>query len=495
MRDYSPKRRTALVLSGVGASGAYHAGVVRALDESGVKVDLVVGSGAGAVAAAFAAVAGGAKLYGKGGFWDGVSWGSFYRLRASIRAALLLLGCLFAAFLMPLALALVFGLLFPVLLLMDAISPGLSAGLQAGMWASPAVLRVPYVVALATPGFLLSALFSAILLRVLLLERRRLGELFENVLDADPASRRLGAFLAEVSRGPTIPGKPATEVDLSRRFVALLSDNLGQPGFRELILRAADLDSGTVLPFVLLKDDHRKAFAAAHGRGPRSEVEGLTRAVDLRAPGYDALLFDALVTGLRPPGVAPVRRVTFPRRGIHAGETRRLADATLLVGCGISEALAAGAEQIVVATAVPERAGSSPRRRGLLALADGLAAALERQAVEVDLRTTERLNRVFETLLDEVDGETPTWQDPATGRRLQPVPVYVIRPERRGIGPLELGGARDPATEVVETVEDLLERGYRDAYALFVEPVVGATAEAGRTPRPAVQVEDGRVEL
>jgi len=495
MKDYSPKRRTALLLSGVGTSGAYHAGVVRALDESGVKVDLVVGSGAGAVAATFAAVAGGAKLHGKGGFWEGVSWGSFYRLRPSFRVAVVLLVCQIAMFLMPLLLALLGGLFFPVLLIIDAIHPALAGRLQAALWASPSVLKVPYVLSLATPGFLLSLWALVLALRALLIERRRVGELLEGLLDAEPASSRLATFLAEVSRGTTIPGKPSSETELSRRYVALLSDNLGQPGFRELILRAADLDSGTVLPFVLLTDEHRKAFAAAHGRGPRSQVEGLTGAVDLRAPGYDALLFDAVATGLRPPGVAPVRRVLFPRRGIHAGQTRRLADATVLVGCGISEALAAGAEQIVVATAVPESPGTASRRRGLLALVDGLAAALERQAVEADLRTTERLNRVFETLLDEAKEEAPSWQDPATGQRHRPVPVYVIRPERRGLGPLELSGARDPATDVVETVEDLLERGYRDAYALFVEPVVGATAEADRRPQPVAEVEDGRVEL
>ncbi len=48
MREYSPKRRTALVMAGTGAAGAYHAGVLKALDESGVKLDLIVGSGAGA---------------------------------------------------------------------------------------------------------------------------------------------------------------------------------------------------------------------------------------------------------------------------------------------------------------------------------------------------------------------------------------------------------------------------------------------------------------
>ena len=91
MKDYSPKRRTALVLTGSGTSGAYHAGVLKALDESGVKIDLVVGSGIGSVAAAFSAVAGGARLYGPGGFWEGVSWSSFYRLRPILRSVLALL--------------------------------------------------------------------------------------------------------------------------------------------------------------------------------------------------------------------------------------------------------------------------------------------------------------------------------------------------------------------------------------------------------------------
>ena len=73
MRDYSPKRRTALVFTGSGTTGAYHAGVLKALDESGVKIDVVVGSGVGTVAAAYAAVMGGPRLYGSGGFWPGSS--------------------------------------------------------------------------------------------------------------------------------------------------------------------------------------------------------------------------------------------------------------------------------------------------------------------------------------------------------------------------------------------------------------------------------------
>ena len=103
MNDYSPKRRTALVFTGSGTSGAYHAGVLKALDESGVKIDLIVGSGAGAVAAAYGAVAGGARLYDAGGFWPGAEWESFYRLKTPLRLALLLLGVSFGVFLLPVA--------------------------------------------------------------------------------------------------------------------------------------------------------------------------------------------------------------------------------------------------------------------------------------------------------------------------------------------------------------------------------------------------------
>ena len=112
MKDYSPKRRTALVLTGSGTSGAYHAGVLKALDESGVKIDLVVGSGIGSVAAAFSAVAGGPRLYGAGGFWEVSSWSSFYRLRPILRSVLGLLVAILGVFLVPATIALVIGLLF-----------------------------------------------------------------------------------------------------------------------------------------------------------------------------------------------------------------------------------------------------------------------------------------------------------------------------------------------------------------------------------------------
>ncbi len=67
--SYSPERRTALLFTGTGADGAYHAGALRALQEAGVKLDIVGGRGIGALAAVLAAVDGGAQLWEAGGFW------------------------------------------------------------------------------------------------------------------------------------------------------------------------------------------------------------------------------------------------------------------------------------------------------------------------------------------------------------------------------------------------------------------------------------------
>src|SRR5262245_5454167 len=83
--SYSPQRRTALVLSGTGADGAYHAGVLRALHEAGVKLDLVAGRGIGVLGALFAAVDGGHRLWDEKGFWRAAPVRRLYSWRGSLR--------------------------------------------------------------------------------------------------------------------------------------------------------------------------------------------------------------------------------------------------------------------------------------------------------------------------------------------------------------------------------------------------------------------------
>lgn len=478
MKEYSPKRRTAVVFAGTGTSGAYHAGVLKALDESGIKVDVVVGSGVGTLAAAFAAVAGGGRLSGKKGFWTGLRGGDLYRLRPAARVALLLGGVILAAFLLPLLLALLAGLALPLLLLFDAFAAGGASGWFAQSGLTSAHARMAYLVALAAPAFVLAAGTFVALVR-LAVGWRRAPELLESLLQSRPGLERLTTALWEVARGTALSPQPPSEEELGRRYVGLLRENLGEPGFRELILRTSDLDTGESLPFVLLSQAHAPGFAA------RWRVDGVPRLVDLLGKGNDALLFDAVASGLCLHGLTPVRRVTFPRGGLHGGETHRLAEGGLGGGAGIADALAAGAEQVLVVTAVPEGPRRPARRRGLTALLDASFATLERQCVESDVATTERLSRIVATV-----GEGGGWQDPANGRQYRDVALWVVRPGRRGPGPLEFDGARDPATEVDELVEDLVERGHRDAYRQFIEPVVGGAPLPIRADAPDAE---GRV--
>src|SRR4029079_2229212 len=126
--------------------------------------------------------------------------------------------------------------------------------------------------------------------------------------------------------------------------------------------------------------------------------------------------------------VVPVRRVSFPKGGIFAGESHRLTESGLAGGAGLSEAIAAGAEQILFVTAAPEEARPLARRRGPRALADGVLATLERQAAEGDLHSAERINRMIETLGHRTDDGGRAWQDPATGTLYRSITLYVIRP-------------------------------------------------------------------
>lgn len=482
MREYSPRRRTALVLAGTGAAGAYHAGVLKALDESGIKIDLIVGSGAGAVAAAFGAVAGGEKLYGEGGFWPGSGWTAFYRVKPSLRLAALLGGMAFGVLLLPVLLALVAGLLFPFYLLADLLAPALTARWVSGLWVLPALMRTPYLAALSVPVFVLALAAVGVMGLAWLRHPRRFAEQFETWLDVRPARRRLAQALWQVARGSSVSGRASSEAELGRRYVALATENLGQPGFREMIVRTADLEAGAPLSFVLLGPHGRQSFATAPGR--RWRAEGLP-AVDLASPEHSGMLFPAVFTGLLPPLTAGLVRVSFPKSGIFAGETHRMGDATLAGGCGLAEALAAGAEQVLVAAPLPEAHNPGHRRRGPRAAAGAALATLERQAVEAELAAAERMNRMVETVGHRMEDGRRAWQDPATGRMHREFALYVIRPARRGPGPLDLDGVEDPSTEVVETLDDLLEQGYRDTYRCFVEPVVGGAPE----PRQAAPVE------
>src|SRR4029077_9859567 len=111
---YSPQRRTALVLTGTGTAGAYHAGVLRALHEAGVKIDVVGAHGAGVVGALFAAVDGTHRLWDERGFWRSAAVRGLYPWRSSLQFVIWMLALSVALVAVPL-LVMVAGLVvFPI---------------------------------------------------------------------------------------------------------------------------------------------------------------------------------------------------------------------------------------------------------------------------------------------------------------------------------------------------------------------------------------------
>src|SRR4029450_252171 len=135
-------------------------------------------------------------------------------------------------------------------------------------------LSALYLAALALPVFSLAAAALLALAFFYVRDRRRFLEAFESAVDVGPGASRLRRALWETSRGPAVSMAPPSDHELGKRYVAVLNENLGQPGFRELVLRTTDLETGRVLPFVLLRDERRAAFAAARGPQGRRRVDG-----------------------------------------------------------------------------------------------------------------------------------------------------------------------------------------------------------------------------
>src|SRR5262249_29380900 len=126
---YSPKHRTALVLTGTGTAGAYHAGVLRALHEAGVKLDVVAGRGIGAVGALFAAIDGEQRLWDDKGFWRVPAVRSLYGWRAAARVLAWGIAAAVAVVAVPLAVLIVGLLVFPIDFVVKMVGAGGAAGL------------------------------------------------------------------------------------------------------------------------------------------------------------------------------------------------------------------------------------------------------------------------------------------------------------------------------------------------------------------------------
>jgi len=235
--------------------------------------------------------------------------------------------------------------------------------------------------------------------------------------------------------------------DLSRRYAEFLSDNLGQPGFKELLIVVHDLDARRDLVFGLVRDPYRRALFPPPGSVAARRAEGY----DLSA-GTQPFLIDALAAALGLPGLSDPRLVRFAPDAYWRGETHRLVDRPACLGRLLEEAAAAGAEQAIVLSASPEPPGPHglrpPRHDGFGRVGEHISSA---EAA---------------TLADGVRHLQHRFQG-----------LYVIRPTHNAIRALDLDGAYDEQSDRVQTLDELMERGYEDAYRQFIEPVLGASGE------------------
>jgi Patatin-like phospholipase len=455
---YSPRLRTALVLTGTGAAGAYHAGVLKALQEAGVKIDLAGGRGIGAASALMTAVDATARLWEPDGLWEPLGGAlRLYRWRFAWRIGGWALAVAFGALALPLILLALGALLYPLALILQLVhldGNGVVARwfvtfLATSFERELFVTYIPRITVLSLLVFLLVLAWE--LVRALLARgprRRARGEpwwlALGPPLDARGALTHFAHGFWQFVRGAAPVAEPARR-ELSRRYAELLADSLGQPGARELLFVCHDLDTKRDLVFGLLQDPYRRRFFQSDGE-PNGRAAEL---IDLGGIGRDHV-FDGLGGALVVPIVSEPHLLTFSAESAWRGETHRLTDRPASLVRLLEEVSAAGAEQVILVAADvgTDRAHAlaSRRVRPREWLGDAISSA--EAAVVRDALTA---------LFDRFSG------------------LFPIQPGHNPIGPFDLAGGYDERSDRRHSLHELMQRGYEDAYRQFIVPVVGNT--------------------
>jgi len=454
---YSPRHRTALVLTGTGTAGAYHAGVLRAMAEAGVRIDIVAGHGIGAIGALFTAIEGGARLWNPDGLWRQRAIARFYPWRPVLRALGWTFGAALVLVLVPMALLASGLVIYPAgLLLRMAQSPQgstLAEGYAALVRDAFQPDRLP---AWLAQGAFLLALFALVLVAVaaararLPRRHRERGSFWWRVFGAPishrPAVRYWQTGLWRLLTGGTKAPQP-DPIELSRRYAEALGDNLGQPGFRELIVVTHDMDTRRDVVLAALMEPWRKPFFGRR-TGAVPSPERACETLDLVGADRDHVV-DILSASQCLPVVTDPWPVTFATESYWRGETHRLCDRPECVGRLLEEVVAAGAEQVIVVSATAD-------------------ADMPHTLTEPRIDGRGRLGAWL------VSQETASVRDAVRARAVTVRSIHVVSPDHNPIGPFDLIGAYDERSDRVQMLGELVDRGYADAYHQFIEPVVGA---------------------
>jgi hypothetical protein len=445
------------VLTGTGTAGAYHAGVLRALHEAGVKLDIVAGRGVGMIGALFAAVDGAQRLWDEKGFWRAEGVERLYEWRLVPRIVVWALAISVTIVAVPIATVALGLVVFPIDFLLKIVGIGGAAGLVDSYLRFAQAAFAPEALPTWLPRLVLLVLGTAAAVAAidgwLTAPRtggRSLGAAWWRALRAPMSSGRAidhcWRIMWDLVRGATQLKGP-TPAELGRRYMEMLTENIGQPGFRELLVTVHDADAHRDLLFALVGESRRRDLIrrsttdAAESR--RAEV------FDLAGVARDYLP-DAVAAALTIPLATDWHRIVFAPDAYWRGETHRLGDRPAGLIRLIDELIDLGVEQIVLVSAAPELPGphalASPRLDGRGRLGEYLQSA--EAAIVRDATTT-------------------------TGG----VRIFTVRPAHNPIGPFDFSGGFDDRSRRRQGLGELISRGYEDAYHQFIEPVVGASGD------------------
>ena len=441
--------------------------MLNALAEAGVKIDVVGAHGAGVMNALCAAADSTGVLSDSGGPWSKPALRRAYRWRPALRVAgagLLLVLLLLVS---PGVLMIVAGVAYGAgLVAALAGFPGASEWLVQIYGRALEVLFNPPIMPTMVPrGMVLGLLAIGAVLAVAAVRaawhersRRQVGgamwwRLVGAPLGAEEPGLSLTTALRRIVRGASGGPGPAP-AEVGRRYVDMVVENLGQPGFRELLVAVHDVDARRDIVGAVLGPDAGPALVARRAGSAPREAEML----DLTGP-HAELLVDLLCGALRLPVATPAHPAAFPSESYWRGELHHLCDRPDLAGRLVDELVMAGVDQIVLVGAAPAPSGPyslRPRPGDLRSRLGALVRSVETAAL-----------------------------DDAWTRALGAVKsVFVIRPVHNPVGPFEFAGVYDDASDHRWHMADLVRQGYDDAYRQFIEPVVAGGA-GGRDHGPA----------
>jgi hypothetical protein len=176
-------------------------------------------------------------------------------------------------------------------------------------------------------------------------------------------------------------------------------------------------------------------------------------------------VIDLIGAAVTPPALCDPQLVTFAADSFWRGETHRLCDRPGTVERLLEEAAEAGATQAIVVTALAPAA--APHRL---------------RSPRLDVR-----GRFGEFLCA---AESAALRDALEAFALRFDSVYVIQPGHNPVGPFDLSGTYDEASDRAQQLNELMERAYEDAYRQFIEPVVGASGEQLAAAAVSAQAEE-----